>query len=362
MKLLEDAADSLARFDAAVTAAPFGAATVLRLLCTAQLTTGTRESFHRLLAAEADPFHDAALTPAELAVRDLLVEEERRARSGGIPSLMRLTTLDPAIETYPAADRLEAALRAGSDRGVIERTLELTAWAPSTALGECLAALTLVSAGRTDRLILLPFLDAESRADAHEAWQAGDEAPWRALALPALIAQLRTRHEALRAIAAGQSREDERLASLGRAAVTTRPVLDLLRRSIILTMPIVAEDLDCSRPAAQLRSSASPHSVWPGSSPVEGVIGSGAMSPPSGDSAQRSSSATSSEQIARPRSSVYQRRCLRNRSSFGIACAASDITQPCNARGRGPHHPRSTPRSSSTSTTGMDRERPLVRC
>lgn len=251
MKLLEDAADALARFDAAVTAAPFGAATVLRLLSTAQLTSGTRDSLHRLLAAEADPFHDAALTSAERVVRDLLVEEERRARSGGIPSLARLTSLDPSLETYPAADRLEAALRAGSDRGVLERILELTAWAPSTAVGESLAALTLVSVGRTDRLILLPFIDAESRADAHEAWRTGDETPWRALALHALIAQLRTRHDALRAIAAGQSREDERLAGLGRAAVTTRPVLDLLRRSIVLTMPIVAEDLACSRPAAQ---------------------------------------------------------------------------------------------------------------
>lgn len=251
MKVLEDATDALARFDAAVTAAPFGAATVLRLLCTAQLTTGTRDSLHRLLAAEADPFHDAALTPAERAARDLLVEEERRARSGGIPALARLTSLDPTIETYPDADRLEAALRAGNDRGVLERILDLTAWAPSTAVGECLAALTLVSAGRTDRLILLPFIDVESRAAGLEAWRTGDEAPWRDLVLTALIAQLRARHDALRAITAGQSREDERLAALGRAAVTTRPVLDLLRRSIILTMPIVAEDLACSRPAAQ---------------------------------------------------------------------------------------------------------------
>jgi hypothetical protein len=251
VKLLEDATDALARFDAAVTAAPFGAATVLRLLCTTQLTTGTRDSLHRLLAAEADPFHDAALTPAERAVRDLLVEEERRARSGGIPSLARLTSLDRTIETYPDADRLEAALRAGSDRGVLERILDLTAWAPSTGVGECLAALTLVSAGRTDRLIILPFIDVASRADAHEAWRAGDESPWRSLTLTALIAQLRARHDALRAITAGQARENERLAALGRAAVTTRPVLDLLRRSIILTMPIVAEDLDCSRPAAQ---------------------------------------------------------------------------------------------------------------
>ena len=241
----------MARFDATVTAAPFGAATVLRLLCTAQLTTGTRDAFHRLLAAEADPFHDAALTSAERAVRDMLVEEERRARSGGILSLTRLTPLDLPIETYPDADRLEAALSAGGDRGVLERILALTAWAPTTAVGECLAALLLVSAGRTDRLILLPFIDAESRAAAQGAWRAGDEAPWRARALPALITQLRARHDALRAITVGQSREDERLSALGRAAVTTRPVLDLLRRSIILTMPIVAEDLACSRPAAQ---------------------------------------------------------------------------------------------------------------
>jgi len=251
MKLLEDGADALARFDAAVTAAPFGAATVLRILCTSQLTTGTRDSLHRLLAAEADPFHDAALMPAERVVRDLLVEEERRARSGRIPSLTRLTPLDPTIETYPDAERLEAALRAGSVRGVLERILDLTAWAPSTGGGECLAALTLVSAGRTDRLILLPFIDVESRAAAHESWRVGEETSWRDLALTALVAQLRARHDALSAITTGQSREEERLAALGRAAVTTRPVLDLLRRSIILTMPIVAEDLDCSRPGAQ---------------------------------------------------------------------------------------------------------------
>jgi hypothetical protein len=254
VKLLEDAADSLARFDAAVTAAPFGAAIVLRLLCTAQLTAGTRDALHRFLAAEADPFHDAGLTPAERGIRDVLVEEERRARSGGLPSLTRLHLLDPSLETYPAGDRLEAALRATDARAVLDRLLDIAAWAPSRAAGECLAAITLVSAGRTDRLILLPFIAVESeeaRSVALDAWRAGDEAPWRTLAFTALLARLTSLHDALRAITAGQLREDERLTALGRAAVTTRPALALLRRNILLTMPILAEDLDCSRPAAQ---------------------------------------------------------------------------------------------------------------
>ena len=93
--------------------------------------------------------------------------------------------------------------------------------------------------------------DDDTRAAALDAWRAGDEAPWRTLALTSLISRLATLHEAMRAITAGQSREDDRLTALGRAAVTTRPALALLRRNVLLTMPILAEDLGCSRPAAQ---------------------------------------------------------------------------------------------------------------
>ncbi|MEY4608550.1 MAG: hypothetical protein RL625_767 [Gemmatimonadota bacterium] len=254
MRLLEDAADALARIDAAVTAAPFGAATVLRIVLTTQLASGTRESFLRFLAADCDPFHDTALSPTERVIRELILEEERRARSGGIPALARLTPLDPTLATYLNSNQLEAALRDNADRSVLERLLAVTAWAPSITVGECLAALTLVSTGRTNRLMLLPFIanDASTtRTSAIDAWRAGEETPWRTLALTSLISHLTSLHDALRAITVGQSREDERLTALGRAAVTTRPALALLRRNILLTMPILAEDLDCSRPAAQ---------------------------------------------------------------------------------------------------------------
>lgn len=256
VKLVEEAADEVGRLDAACSLAPNSAQLALRLVATAGLTEPTRSGFFALVAADADPLHDAALPAHLLAWRDLLDGEERRVRGGALLAPARFASVEPMLdenEQREPRDRLEAIWReSGANRSVLERALDSAAWSPLASIAEASAALLLCAGGRTDRVRLLPFADVTgaTRADATAAHRAGDTERWAAHALRALAARARRTRLAAVAVRAAPEREEQALAALGRAAITAREALALLRRRLASTGPALAEDLGISRPAA----------------------------------------------------------------------------------------------------------------
>lgn len=252
-RLSEIASDELGRLDATCASAPGAAEIALRLVASDTLAQTTRSGFLALVAAEVDPLHDALLGPAALAWRDLLQAEERRVRGGALLSVARFAPVVPVISEYAERERLDAIWREpGSRRAVLDRAIELAAWSPDVACGEAGAALLLCATGRTDRVRVLPFATAEAsaRVSAIAAYRAGDTTAWSSLALTTLAARARAARLLLRTIIDAQASEEARLASLGRAAITARGVLTLLRSRLGTTVPLLAEDLGLSRPAA----------------------------------------------------------------------------------------------------------------
>lgn len=294
VRLVESASDELARLDALCTVAPPAVAAHLRLgavaqsVPTTQPTPSTRTS---LVAAAADPVHTAMLAPALAKWLQIADTEERRARSGAPLTAARVLAWSPGI--YPSTlDALNDALRPGSaPRAVLLRALtttailraqfarkphgdhaqanrvvaehaagEYTAGEPTTpepdatqhATAELLPALMLCAAGPTDRLRLLPFaaLDPTARAESLAAWSAGDEEPFAHLALSECARAARAERQSVAAAITGIPDEDARLDALGRAAITARRALAVLRQAVGVTVPSLASDLECSRPAA----------------------------------------------------------------------------------------------------------------
>ena len=220
------------------------------------------------MAAEADPLHDALLSPELLVWRALLSAEEKRVRGGARLNLTRFGPMAPEFTASTPArlepnarlsatddprDRLESIWReSSSSRSVIERAIDSAAWSPNAAVAHASAALLLCAGGRTDRVRILPFVSvlAAERDRAIQHYRGGETAPWTELALRALAARARAaRLAALRVIDASDS-EEARLRPLGRAAITARAGLVLLRRRLATTIPALAEDLGTSRPAA----------------------------------------------------------------------------------------------------------------
>lgn len=250
---VEQAADEIARLDQVAAQAPLAVGVVLRLGVVAQTSPDPETDLRRLLAAEVDPFHEDALPATPRGWRDLLAEEARRVRGGAFPSLDRAATLVPSLATYPARPRLEAAWRdAAPGTASLARALDAAAWAPDAAVGEALAALLLVLGGRTDQLRFRPFhgVEAAERGTAIAAWRSGDEGPWTLAGLSAASRTARRLRERIIAVVAGMPAEEARLDALGRGAITARRALAQLRHAPAMTMPILAEDLGCSRPAA----------------------------------------------------------------------------------------------------------------
>lgn len=256
VRLIEEAADELGRLDAACSLAPTSVELALRLVATAGLTEPTRSSFLALVAADAEPLHDAALPAHLLAWRDQLAVEERRVRGGARLTAARFATVAPQlddVEHREDRERLEAIWREpGSSRSVIERALDSAAWSPDAAVAEASAALLLCAGGRTDRVRLLPFVDVvgTTRADAIAAHRAGDTESWAAHGLRSLAGCARRTRLAAVSVLAAPEREEQALAALGRAAITAREALALLRRRLASTGPALAEELGISRPAA----------------------------------------------------------------------------------------------------------------
>ncbi len=251
---LEEAADELGRLDATCALAPRSVEIALIFLAVTGLAEPTPASFAALVAAQGDPLHDALLSPGLLAWRELMTTEERRARSGARLTVACFAFLgDQAFQK----DRLEAIWREShSSQSVIERALDSAAWSPSRAVGEASAALLLCGGGRTDRVRILPFAervaddDVAERSAALLAYREGQSGEWTALALGALATRARAAQLAVKKVIDAPAREDESLRPLGRAAITARDVLALLRQRLSATIPSLAEALGLSRPAA----------------------------------------------------------------------------------------------------------------
>jgi hypothetical protein len=266
---LEEAADELARLDTTCTLAPPCASEALRLAVIAGLdgldgSDAERRSapyvttaLRQLAAAAADP---AAVdrTPASLLRWEAFVaEEERRVRGGGPLSVSRLRGIEPALGTD---DDLDALLREPAGRRpALERAAEVAArlalGAPpttGTALGELAAALVLCGAGRTDRVRLLPFaaVTPAARANALEAWRAGEWEDWASLACEALARAARGLGGAVGGLQDLAEEADAALGDLGRAAITARAAFGVLKEGLVVTMPALADRLGVSRPAA----------------------------------------------------------------------------------------------------------------
>lgn len=257
-RLIEEAADELGRLDAISGYAPPAVAQALRLAAIADLgrlaSEGDRSvTLLGLAAADGDPLHDADLPAAVLHWRDLIRSEERRVRSGAPLASQRFAIVAPTLSSYTERPRLEAIWReVGTDRPVLMRALDAAAWSPDAALGEAAAALALCAGGRADQVRLLPFSDvpAAERRDAIAAWRDGDAAPWERAGLEAVARRARGVRQHTEAMLRALPAEEDTLETMGRAAITARRALEALRVRFVITMPGLAESLECSRPAA----------------------------------------------------------------------------------------------------------------
>lgn len=260
-QLFEEATDEIARLDQVAVIAPAAGATMLRLAAVARGAFDDQAPNHgptasnrwALIAAEVDPLHEEGLEESVRTWRDVVTDEVRRARGGGFPSLDRLAHVVPALATYAERHRLEATWReAPLGTAALHRAVDAAAWAPDAALGDLLAGLVLVLGGRTDHLRLRPFraVPPQERADGIAAWRAGDTDPWTTAALRSASREARRLRHALERLCAGMPAEDAALDALGRGGITARRALAQLRATLATTMPILAEDLGVSRPAA----------------------------------------------------------------------------------------------------------------
>ncbi len=200
--------------------------------------------------------HAAALDAALAQWQQRLEDGERRARSGVPLSAPAGVHLDAASREMlldslrPGGQPRAVLLRAVCAAGSIEASSDdNTPGGRSEA--ELVAALLLTATGLTDRVRLLPFAErSEERADALAAWRARDYAPYTEQALSALATAARRLRVQLRLLLDAMPDEDDHLSSIGRAAVTARQALQVLRDSRATSMPDLARRLDCSRPAA----------------------------------------------------------------------------------------------------------------
>jgi hypothetical protein len=176
--------------------------------------------------------------------------EERRASGGALISGARLATLGVQVADPTALD--EALRPGGTPRPVWIRALAVAASIDDPGPADLVTSLLLCAAGTTARLRYLLFagVPTTERAEAIAAWREGSLDPWARIALGAAAQTARgLRLAVVRAIAEGAT-EDTRLDSLGRAAISARRALQLLRDELATTVPALAERLALSRPAA----------------------------------------------------------------------------------------------------------------
>jgi hypothetical protein len=285
-RLLEHSSDELARLDATASLAPHSFGLAFRLDALDPREEGTRGAVRSLVAASVEPLHDGTLDRALRSHRDFVADEERRVRAGGALTSARIVaagyhvadpeSLDSALRpggrprpaliravAAAAAIHRDEAFAAALQDGRAGEGTSTRARAPSTdeglpmlprppVLGSAVAALLLCGAGVTDQLRLLPFagVDPAALAYAFDAWGQGDRDPWTTAALSEASRAARARRVALVRELDARDEQDARLDALGRAAITARRALIVLRDELATTVPALAARLDCSRPAA----------------------------------------------------------------------------------------------------------------
>ncbi len=248
LRLLEEAADELGRLDSLAQLAPPAFAHAARGALLAQLEASP-DALVALTAAGVDPVHAAALAPSLNAWAAVVDEEVRRVRSGVPLAAKRFS----GVGDIHALEELEQALRSSGElRSVLLRGVGAAAAVGSGPLAELVPALLLCATGHFDRPWILPFADVEpaSRDEGLVAWREGDLSPLRDALLSACSTTARSRRLAIRRLLQTLLLEDESLGTLGRAAITARRALAVLRDSLAISMPSLAERLECSRPAA----------------------------------------------------------------------------------------------------------------
>jgi hypothetical protein len=255
VRRIEDAADALARLDLACHLAPPAFPLALRLAAIGDLA-GAGPKGTRALAVTFAGAAPAGLDPELARWADFIEEEERRSRGGAPLTLARLLraglSAHVADPHHPAVER---ALRPGIAHprpAVLHRALDISATIGDRAFGEAAAALVLCVEGRTDRIRCLPFgtVPGDQREAAVGAWREGDGRAWIELGLEALTGTARGRRAAIDRAATAIVGEDESLAALGRAAISARHALAVLRREFVVTVSSLAGELGLSRPAS----------------------------------------------------------------------------------------------------------------
>lgn len=269
-RLIEECAEEIGRLESLLAVCPGSVPMMLQSWAVAALASpdaqATRVNGAALVSASVEPVHAAAPDDGLRAIQERVEAGERRARSG-VP----LTVPAELALPHESRARLQDALRPGGQpRSALLRAVcvaaeldsagidvaELEAVATDAAASarreaELLAALLLVSAGSTDRLRFLPFAEfLAGRSEAADAWRSGETQPYVIGALSALAPSARRLRVQLRLLLDARAAEDAHLDSIGRAAVTARRALQVLRDSLATSMPDLAQRLDCSRPAA----------------------------------------------------------------------------------------------------------------
>lgn len=82
------------------------------------------------------------------------------------------------------------------------------------------------------------------------AWRSGETDAWAELGLSAAAQRARALREITRVAAGRRADEEELVAGMGRAGINAARALDVLRETFATTMPMLADDLSLSRPAA----------------------------------------------------------------------------------------------------------------
>ncbi len=259
-RLLEDAADEVARLDLACSTSPPAVGIACWLRALGAFAPRQPSSLGALVASLADPIHDPQLGRHLPGIRAFLASEERRVRGGAPLSLSRWEVVAPGLATYPLRPSVEATLREDVRTApALERAIAFAAWLddPSIAadgndLGSLAISLTLCATGRLMRARFAPLTSCprDERARASAEWRQGTAEPWTALALESTAREARRTRRALDALPGLVERDDAALAGMGRAAISARRALADLRSRLATTAPLLAEELALSRPAA----------------------------------------------------------------------------------------------------------------